>query len=89
MTRKQSALLEKPVAKQTCRHHWLIEPVSGLSSKGVCKYCGEKKQFLNIIQEELPQLKHKNKSSEISLEKLVDDDEDSSKHSESELDTEI
>ena len=26
---------------KTCVHHWVFEPVSGPTSKGVCKKCGD------------------------------------------------
>ena len=34
-----------------CRHHWLIEPPTGPTSKGRCKYCGEERYFINSISE--------------------------------------
>ena len=43
------ALIERPVKKGTCRHHWIIEPPNGPVSKGVCKLCGEVKMFDNIL----------------------------------------
>jgi hypothetical protein len=55
MIRKASAVLEKPAGTKTCHHHWLIEPAYGLTSNGVCKYCGERKQFLNVIQDLVPE----------------------------------
>ena len=30
-----------------CAHHWLIEPPQGPTSIGVCKICGEKREFEN------------------------------------------
>jgi|GEM_PF-1319432 len=30
-----------------CRHHWLIETPQGATSKGVCKVCGEEREFRN------------------------------------------
>jgi len=32
---------------QGCRHHWLIETPRGATSKGVCKLCGQEKEFRN------------------------------------------
>lgn len=43
------AVLERPVANSACKHHWLIEPPSGPTSKGMCKLCGEVKVFDNIL----------------------------------------
>jgi len=30
-----------------CRHHWLIESPQGPTSMGICKLCGEQKEFRN------------------------------------------
>jgi hypothetical protein len=39
---------EKPPAvTTTCRHYWVIEAADGPVSQGVCKFCGEKREFLN------------------------------------------
>ena len=35
-----------------CTHFWIIERPSGATSKGVCRYCGAVKEFMN----ELPSL---------------------------------
>ena len=49
-------LLEKTVSEQdekkaekTCVHHWLIEAPEGPVSKGICKKCGEEKEFQNYF----------------------------------------
>lgn len=34
-----------------CRHHWMIESADGPTSRGVCKYCGADKDFLNYMPE--------------------------------------
>ena len=49
MGTKLGAVLEKPVTKEVCRHHWLIDPANGPTSRGVCKICGEVKMFDNIL----------------------------------------
>jgi hypothetical protein len=51
MKRKMTATISRPVEKATCIHHWLIEPAIGPISCGVCKYCGERKNFFNILDE--------------------------------------
>ena len=70
MSRKCSGVLEKkviqPEQKQTCQHHWMIEPAIGVSSRGVCKYCGAVKLFLNIVEDSQPR---------DNLSKLFTDDE--------------
>lgn len=40
--------LEK-VTKDECHHYWVIESPNGPTSKGVCKFCGAKKEFLNSM----------------------------------------
>ena len=32
-----------------CKHHWIIEIANGSVSRGVCKYCGFEKEFLNSL----------------------------------------
>ncbi len=49
MGTKSVAVLERPVIRAACKHHWLIEPPNGPISKGVCKLCGEVKLFDNIL----------------------------------------
>ena len=34
-------------AKQTCIHHWIIEPPDGLESPGKCQLCGQERTFKN------------------------------------------
>jgi hypothetical protein len=37
------------VAEDQCRHYWIIEIANGPKSRGVCKYCGESRDFLNSM----------------------------------------
>ena len=37
------------VANNQCRHYWIIEVANGPKSRGVCRYCGETKDFLNSM----------------------------------------
>ena len=30
-----------------CQHHWVIDPPEGPASKGVCRSCGEERDFPN------------------------------------------
>lgn len=39
----------KPVEKETCQHYWVIEPAEGKTSIGLCKNCGEWREFDNYI----------------------------------------
>lgn len=48
MMRSRSDLKEEKSAVATgCRHYWHIESASGPKSRGVCKICGEVREFLN------------------------------------------
>ncbi len=31
----------------SCRHYWVIESPEGPTSRGVCKFCGQGKEFYN------------------------------------------
>lgn len=35
----------------SCRHHWLIETPHGPTSTGVCRRCGEVRDFQNFLEE--------------------------------------
>jgi hypothetical protein len=37
------------VAKDRCSHYWIIEVANGPRSRGVCRYCGETRDFLNSM----------------------------------------
>ena len=39
---------EQATAQQCC-HHWIVEATDELTSKGVCKLCGEQKEFKNKL----------------------------------------
>jgi len=39
--------LAKGTPKAPCTHHWLIEPPTSPVSTGVCKKCGEEREFHN------------------------------------------
>ena len=46
--RNRSNVEEKKSAEiKSCRHYWNIEAASGPISRGICKICGEKREFLN------------------------------------------
>jgi hypothetical protein len=40
---------EQPVARDKCRHYWIIESPNGPTSRGVCKLCGAEKEFQNFF----------------------------------------
>ncbi len=33
-----------------CRHHWLIQAADGPTSNGVCRICGELREFKNYLE---------------------------------------
>ena len=33
-----------------CRHHWLIQAADGPTSDGVCRICGETREFKNYVE---------------------------------------
>ena len=37
------------VSEGRCSHYWIIEIANGPKSSGVCKYCGEQRDFFNSI----------------------------------------
>ena len=49
LTKPEEAEAETQQVKETCTHHWLIDPPDGPVSKGVCKKCGAEKDFKNYI----------------------------------------
>jgi hypothetical protein len=64
------------VAGEPCRHYWIIEMANGPKSRGVCKYCGESRDFLNAMPDfTVP----KRKTNPLDLPEMpeVDIDEDS------------
>ena len=51
MKHKVEAAPEEPVARDKCRHYWIIESPNGPTSRGVCKLCGAEKEFQNSFPE--------------------------------------
>jgi hypothetical protein len=66
------------VANDRCSHYWIIEVANGPKSRGVCRYCGETREFLNSMPDlNVP----KHKSNPLDLPKMPDvklDDESKS-----------
>ena len=44
------AVQEVPEAVLACQHHWLIQAADGPTSPGVCRLCGETKDFKNYVE---------------------------------------
>lgn len=49
--RKVEESIKEHSIPKVCSHYWVIETCQGPTSHGVCKRCGEEKEFLNIIPE--------------------------------------
>lgn len=45
----QEGIAEEPL----CRHHWVIESPQGAMSHGICKRCGEEREFQNSATDTL------------------------------------
>ncbi len=41
---------EVPEGSVVCQHHWLIQAADGPTSAGVCRICGEARDFKNYIE---------------------------------------
>lgn len=31
-----------------CKHYWIVDPPSGPTAQGICKLCGEEKEFPSV-----------------------------------------
>ena len=49
MRSKVKEVIEEPIVKEGCHHHWLIESASGPTSRGRCRFCGAEKEFYNSL----------------------------------------
>ena len=38
-----------PISIDQCVHHWMIDPPENEVSKGICRKCGQERNFLNNI----------------------------------------
>jgi hypothetical protein len=45
MVNKLEAAPEGPIKKGNCSHYWIIESPKGPTSRGVCQFCGEERDF--------------------------------------------
>ena len=52
MVQQAEAVLEQEVPEGflVCQHHWLIQAADGPTSAGVCRICGEIKDFKNYVE---------------------------------------
>ena len=49
MPTKQETISAQTVSLQRCCHHWLIETATRSIGIGVCRLCGEKREFRNDL----------------------------------------
>ena len=42
--------------KTNCRHHWVIDPAEGATSRGRCRLCGQSKDFFNVYEDVVAEL---------------------------------
>ena len=47
MRNRSNLKVNEPVETKVCRHYWHIEEADGPVSRGICKICGEEKEFQN------------------------------------------
>lgn len=40
---------EAQAQQPACGHYWVIDAANGPTSIGICKFCGEKKEFYNAF----------------------------------------
>jgi hypothetical protein len=65
---------EKLAKESNCRHYWVIEDAGGPTSRGICKFCGAEKEFLNSW----PDSRAKEQNNQVfELPNLLDVDSDS------------
>lgn len=59
MRQKVKERIQNSVAQDRCNHYWIIEIANGPKSRGVCKYCGETRDFLNTMPDFNPMKRNK------------------------------
>ena len=64
------------VTSDQCHHYWIIEVANGPKSRGICKYCGETRDFMNSIPDLSP-LKPRNNPLDLPEMPDVEFDDDS------------
>ena len=41
---------QKLINGEECRHYWMIGTANGATCKGICKFCGEEKEFASSFE---------------------------------------
>ena len=47
MRNRSNLKVDEPAETEVCRHYWHIEEADGPVSRGICRICGEEKEFQN------------------------------------------
>lgn len=47
MRNRSNLKVNEPAETKACRHYWHIEEADGPVSRGICRICGEEKEFQN------------------------------------------
>ena len=63
---------KKPAIGERCRHYWLIETPHGAICKGICRFCGEEKDFVSSWE---GLMSMKTESKPVTKDNLVEDEE--------------
>jgi hypothetical protein len=50
---EEKVFQEGAEGEPVCRHHWVIESPHGATSHGICKICGEERDFQNSASDTL------------------------------------
>lgn len=48
--KRVESTVESIIDESGCAHYWQIETPSGSTSRGICKRCGETREFFNSAQ---------------------------------------
>ena len=63
---------------EVCCHHWVIQPADGPISNGLCRVCGESREFKNYVESATwgdSRITNKNSSASVGAESTSDDDD--------------
>ena len=50
MSAKEAPLDSDAQVSTTCQHYWMIDKPAGPVSTGVCRVCGEEREFRNYVE---------------------------------------
>ena len=70
MVNRKASSPQKLINGEKCRHYWMIGTANAGTCKGICKFCGEEKEFASSL-ESLIDMKIKNNTT---VEKDISED---------------